>query len=140
MRDDGAGVAWAWAGDAGLVSPERARAGRRRRKKNPTFRRMPTANAEGQIRPEGGIGKVSVRRVFRCPLDRHGPSVLAVGMLRDVGNQSAWAGAGDAGPGAPVRALVQVGDAESISFFAQISREPCRRRTPRRLAPIPTGT
>ena len=29
------------------------------------FRSMPTANAEGKIGPEGGVGKVSVRRVFR---------------------------------------------------------------------------
>ena len=30
-----------------------------------TFRRMPTANAEGWIESEGSVGKVSVRRVFR---------------------------------------------------------------------------
>ena len=29
------------------------------------FRRMPTANAEGPIESEGGVGKVSVRLVFR---------------------------------------------------------------------------
>ena len=31
-----------------------------------TFRPMPTANAEGWIESEGGVGKVSVRRVSSC--------------------------------------------------------------------------
>ena len=30
-----------------------------------TLRRMPTANAEGGIESEGGVGKVWMRRVFR---------------------------------------------------------------------------
>ena len=42
-----------------------------------TFRRMPTANAEGWVGSEGGVGEVSVRRVFRYRSDRHGPSACA---------------------------------------------------------------
>ena len=36
---------------------------------------MPTANAEGQIESEGSVRKVSVRRIFRSRLDRHGLGV-----------------------------------------------------------------
>ena len=43
---------------------------------------MPTANAEGYIKSEGGVGEVSARRVFRRLPDRHGSSAFAVGMLR----------------------------------------------------------
>ena len=42
---------------------------------------MPTANAEGPIKSEGGVGKVSVRRVFRYRQIGTGPRRL--GMLRD---------------------------------------------------------
>ena len=38
-----------------------------------TFRRTPTANAECRIESEGGVGKVSVRRVFRYPQIGMGP-------------------------------------------------------------------
>ena len=48
-----------------------------------TFRRMPTANAEGWIESEGSIGKVSVRRVF-VPSDRQRSSACAVGVRRNV--------------------------------------------------------
>ena len=48
-----------------------------------SFRRMPTANAEGQIESEGGIGRASARRVFRVPSDRRGSSAFAVGMRRN---------------------------------------------------------
>ena len=38
-----------------------------------TFRRMPTASAEGLDRMGGGVGKVSVGRVFRCLQVHTGP-------------------------------------------------------------------
>ena len=51
-----------------------------------TFRRMPTANAEGYIDSEGSIGKVSVRRVFRyLQVDtgpRRSPSACAEKLLK----------------------------------------------------------
>ena len=45
---------------------------------------MPTANAEGWIEWEGGIGKVSARRVSGHLQTRRGSSAFAVGMLRDI--------------------------------------------------------
>ena len=48
-----------------------------------TFRRMPTANAEGQIESEGSVGKVS------GATRRHESSAFAVGMRRDVGKKKA---------------------------------------------------
>ena len=51
-----------------------------------TSRRMPTANAEGWIESEGGVGKVSVRRVFRyLQIDmgpRRSPSACAEKLLK----------------------------------------------------------
>ena len=46
-------------------------------KNSTTFRRMPTATAEGaEMESARGIGKVSTRRVFRHPSDRHGSSAV----------------------------------------------------------------
>ena len=42
---------------------------------------MPTVNAEGYIRLEGGVGEVSVSRVFGYLPISHGSSAFAVGML-----------------------------------------------------------
>ena len=45
---------------------------------------MPTANAEGEIESEGSIGKVSGETHLEVPSGSHGPSAVAVGMLRDT--------------------------------------------------------
>ena len=45
---------------------------------------MPTANAPGEIKSEGSVGKVSARRVFRYVSDWHGCSAFPDGMLRDI--------------------------------------------------------
>ena len=45
---------------------------------------MPTANAEGWVGSEGGVGRVSARRVFGHPSDRRGASAFAGGMLGDI--------------------------------------------------------
>ena len=48
------------------------------------FRRMPTANAEGSLKSQGSIGKLSVRCVLRYLQVDRGPRAFAVGMLREI--------------------------------------------------------
>ena len=49
---------------------------------------MLTANPEGLIELEGGVGSVSVRRLFGCLQIDMGSSAFAVGMLRDIGEKN----------------------------------------------------
>ena len=67
---------------------------------------MPTANADGEIKSEGSVGEVSVRRVFGLPSDRHGSSAFAVKMPRDIeGNIVMVVGRGEAGRGVAGRSI-----------------------------------